>query len=182
MSIQHWLSSGGDTWGVYCGMCVCVSLKDSPPPGQPPHHLPLGFAACRLPQSRLGAGNLLCSFRSSFVAMEATIWFEERKGNPLLLLPKICPKDRLLLFFWKTLIGSFPPSAQSEVLYHISSPTSKTQALPGPLEGSLWLPPISHKWLILEVVLFAMGRFIIRVPPTVTGETAGRTGWWKNPR
>ena len=135
MSIQHWSSLAGDTWGVYRSMCVCVSLKDSPPPGQPPHHLPLGFAACRLPQSRLGAGNLLCSFRSSFVAMEATFWFAECKGNPLLLVPKICPKDRLLLFFWKSLIGRFPPSAQSEVLYLILSPTSKLKLSQGLWKG-----------------------------------------------
>lgn len=57
------------------------------------------------------------------------------KGNPLLLVPKICPKDRLLLFFWKSLIGSFPPSAQSEVLYPIPSPTSKLKLSQGLWKG-----------------------------------------------
>ena len=65
--------------------------------------------------------------------MEATFWFEECKGNHLFLVSKIFPKDRLSLFFWKSLIGRIPSSTQSEVLYSIPSPASKHK-----LAKSLW--------------------------------------------
>lgn len=117
-------------------VCVCVSLKDSPPPCQPPlcsHRLlqPPGCLSSKRSQS--GVSNLLCSFRRSFVAMEATFWFEEYKGNHSRLVSKICPKDSLWLFFWKSLIGRIPSSVLPEVLHPIPSPISKLK-----LVKSLW--------------------------------------------
>lgn len=85
-------------------------------------------------------GNLLYGFRSQFVAVEATFWGEEQKGNCLFLVSKICSKDRLLLFFWKSLIGQIPPRSQPKGLYPSPSPTSKLKLAKNRWRKTCWVP------------------------------------------
>lgn len=139
--------------------CVCVSLKDAPPPQPASSQLPLGFAVSRFPQPPQGASmdNLLSSFKRRFVVLKVTFWAEECKGNHLFFVSKICPKDRLLLFFWKAWSVGFLQGLSPKCFLSHSLANFKTKACLEPLDVNRLDSIISHKWLILEVVLSAMG-------------------------